>query len=43
MLSNLPECVQKAFLNGFFTSEISLWEGEATAEPRISANSEMGR
>jgi len=44
----------KAFLSGFPTSEISLWEseapakpkareGEAPAEPKISADSEMGR
>jgi len=37
------QCVRKAFLSGFSTSEISLWEGEAPAEPKISAGREMGR
>jgi len=40
---NCPECVQKAFLSGFSTSEISLWEGKATAEPKISAGRQMGK
>jgi len=38
-----PECVRKAFLSGFPMSEISLREGEAPAEPKLSANREMGR
>jgi len=37
------ECVRKAFTNGFSTSEIIFWKGEAFAEPRISANREVGR
>jgi len=47
------EC-SEAFLKGFSISEISLWEGEAPAEPKAregeapaepkpSANREMGR
>ncbi len=39
----LFECVWKAFLSGFSTSEISLREGEAPAEPKISAGREMGK
>jgi len=48
------ERVQKAFLSGFSTSEISLWEGEAfaeqkaregeaPAEPKLSANRKIGQ
>jgi len=48
------ECVRKAFLSGSPTSEINLWEGkspteqkaregEAPAEPKLSAGREMGR
>jgi len=29
------KCVRKAFMSGFSTSEISLWEGEAPAEPNF--------
>jgi len=53
-MSRFAKCVQKAFLSGFPTSEISLWEGEAPAEPKaregeapvepeISAGREMGK
>ena len=42
-MSTGQECVLKVFLTDFPTSEISLWEGEAPAEPRISAGREMGR
>jgi len=53
-LSAGHKCVQKAFLSGFSTSEISLWEdeafaeqkareGEAPAEPKLSAGREMGK
>ena len=37
------EDVWKAFLSGFVMNEFSPWKGETPAEPKLSANREMGR
>jgi len=40
-MSSKRQCVQKAFLSSFSTSEIILWEGEAPAEPKILAQAKF--
>ncbi len=42
-MSRAAKGVWNAFLSGFLTSEISLWEGEAPAEPKLLANREVGK